>query len=88
MLASQVRRKAQCWLPAVRAVGCSEQQAVPAAGLRFGAAAGPRLMDACSAFCLLTLKFVTNEDHSIMVLLVFFFLLKENVSEHLCSLLV
>lgn len=61
---------------------------MPAAGLRFGAAAGPRLMDACSAFCLLTLKFVTNEDHSIMVLLVFFFLLKENVSEHLCSLLV
>lgn len=61
---------------------------MPAAGLRFGAAAGPSLMDACSAFCLLALKFVINEDHSIMVLLVFFFLLKENVSEHLCSLLV
>lgn len=62
--------------------------AVPAAGLCFGAAAGPSLMDACNAFCLLALKFVVNEGCSIMVLYFFFFLLKENVSGHLCSLLV
>lgn len=46
--------------------------AVPAAELCFGAAAGPSLMDACNAFCLLALKFVINEGCSVMVLYFFF----------------
>lgn len=74
-----------CWLPKSEEGGAvpapssaggellGAAAAVPAAGLRFGAAAGPSLMDACNAFCLLALKFVINEDCSIMVLLFFFF---------------